>query len=320
MSVDNSAVEQAADATETAQNAASEGAVSVYEATNTPPQTGTILGSDPTEKPVAAPASWPDDWRAKIAGEDAKELARLQRMNSPADLYKSYRALEAKLAEKAGPKSLAPPENATPEQMAAWRKDMGLPETAEGYVPQLPEGVVLGEADKPLVDAFREVAYKANMTPTQFNEALKWYYGEIDAMTAKQSDLDRSFRMQSEDNLRAEFGPEYRANLTAVNNTLSLFFGDNANEILAARTPSGKMLGDSPEFIKSMALLARELNPAMPHIPVGNGTPSQAIGSRISEIEKMMADRNSDYWRDEKIQAEYRDLVEAREKYGARAA
>ena len=27
----------------------------------------TLAGSDPADKPIAAPADWPDDWRAKLA-------------------------------------------------------------------------------------------------------------------------------------------------------------------------------------------------------------------------------------------------------------
>lgn len=317
MSVDNSAADTA-DTTidEQTTAAAPDGAVS--NSPDTTANSGTILGSAPQDKPIVAPADWPEDWRAKVAGEDAKELSRLQRMGSPADLWKSYRALEAKLQEKST--RFGPPENATPEQMAAWRKEQGLPDSPDAYTPELPNGMVLGEADKPLIEGFKEIAHKANMSPAQFNEALKWYYGEVDNFQAKQQDTDREFRTQSEDKLRAEFGPEYRPNLNAVNNMLSMYFGDTANEILSARGPDNRMLGDNPAFIKSMALLARELNPAMPHIPNGSGNPMQATSNRIAEIEKMMRVDPASYWKDEKVQSEYRDLLSAKEKLGSRAA
>lgn len=313
MTVDNSAVETADTTDDVQTTAAPTGAVAASEA----PQ-GTILGGAPVEdKPVAVQATWPDDWRAKVAGEDAKELARLQRMNSPADLWKSYRALEQKLQEKST--RFGPPDNATPEQMAAWKKEAGLPDSVDGYTPELPNGMVLGEADKPLVEGFKEIAHKAHMTPAQFNEALGWYYREVDAFQTKQQDADREFRTQSEDNLRAEFGPEYRANLNGVNNMLTMYFGDTAAEILSARGPDNRMLGDKPEFIKSMALLTRELNPAMPHIPAGSN-PVQATSNRIAEIEKTMRSDPARYWKDEGMQSEYRDLLDAKDRLAGKAA
>lgn len=316
MTVETSAA-GAADATlDTTTDAAPSGAVSNSE----PEQGGTLLSSADAaaDKPVAVPATWPDDWREKMAGEDAAYLNILKRYNSPGDVGKAHREATRRLS--AGEVKKALPENPTPEELSAWRKENGLPETPDAYTPELPNGVVLGEADKPLVDSFKEIAHKANMTPAQFNEALRWYYGEIDAMTAKQQDGDRKFRTQSEDALRADFGGEYRANLNAVNNTLSLYFGDSANDILSARTASGRMLGDDPLFIKSMALLARELNPAMPHIPVGNGNPMQATENRIGEIRKMMAEGKPEYWKDEKVQKEYRDLLDAQARLGGNRA
>lgn len=77
-----------------------------------PAASGTLLTSEPADKPVIAPADWPEDWRSKVAGEDAKELARLQRMGSPADVWKAYRALEAKISSGQLKQGLKP--DATP--------------------------------------------------------------------------------------------------------------------------------------------------------------------------------------------------------------
>jgi hypothetical protein len=320
MSVDNSAA-NAADATiETTQtDAAPTGAIAASEAPAA--QTGTLLGSEPTDKPVAAPADWPADWRQKIAGDDAKELARLQRLgNSPADVYKAYRALEAKLSS--GQAKPALPDNPTPEQLTEWRKANGIPEAPDGYEPALPDGMVLGEADKPLVTDFQRVALDANMTTQQFNKTLEWYHKHVDNFRAQQEEADTASRREVEDTLRSEWGNEYRGNINAVNNTMRMYFGDAAAEILSARTPSGKMVGDFPEFIKGMALTAKELNPAMGLIPAGSSNPLQATESRISEIEAMMKAPNAGdiYWRNEKVQAEYLQLIEAREKYAGRSA
>src|SRR5688572_23894721 len=116
---------------------------------------GTLVGGAAAAEnaQAIAPADWPADWRQKLAGEDKKTLERLGRMASPADLLKSYRALEQKIS--AGELKKGLPENATPEQVAEWRREQGLPEKPEGYLENLslPDGVVLGEADKPMAAA-----------------------------------------------------------------------------------------------------------------------------------------------------------------------
>lgn len=322
MTVETSAAD-AADATlDTTTDAAPSGAVSNSEAPGGGiGMGGTLLANAGAadDKPVAVPATWPDDWREKMAGEDAAYLNILKRYNSPGDVGKAHREATRRLS--AGEVKKALPENPTPEELSAWRKENGLPETPDAYTPQLPNGVVLGEADQPLLKGFQEIAHKANMTPAQFNETLKWYYAEADALAAKQQETDREWRMQTEDDLRADFGAEYTPNLKGVNGVLNLYFGqEKANEILGSRTASGRMLGDDPQFIKSMALLARELNPAMPHIPVGNGNPMQATENRIGEIRKMMAEGKPEYWKDEKVQKEYRDLLDAQARLGGNRA
>lgn len=285
-----------------------------------PTGSGTLVGSDPADKAIAAPADWPADWREKIAAGDTKELARLQRLgSSPADVYKAYRALEAKLSS-GQLKSAKPAEGATPEEVTAWRKENGIPDSADGYVPELGNGVVLGEADKPLLDGFKAAALNANMTPAQFNETLKWYYAEIDNFRAQQEATDSSYHAKAEDTLRKEWGNDYRPNINAINNITALAPEGVAERFLGGRTADGKKIGDDPGIIKWLAAIAKEFNPAAAYIPVGTAAPGKAIGDRIGEIEGMMRDRNSDYWRNDAIQAEYRDLIDARERYQGRGA
>lgn len=281
---------------------------------------GTLLTAEVAEKAVAAPADWPQDWRAKVAGEDAKELARLQRMGSPADLWKSYRALEAKLADKSGKPALAPPEGATPEQAAAWRKEMGLPEKPEAYTPALGNGLVVGEEDKPLLEGFKQAAYDANMTPDQFNKALNWYYTQLDQTRTQQSENDALHRREAEDALRAEWGAEYRGNVTAIKNIGDMFPDGSFDRLISGRTADGKLIGDDPAILRGLAMLAREFNPAAPHIPVGSSNPMQGISSRISEIQQIMRTDPSAYWANQKMQDEFRDLLAAQEKMQGRSA
>lgn len=288
-------------------------------AAETPAASGTLASSDPVEKPVAAPADFPETWRNIIAGDDPKELARLQRMGSPADVWKAYRALEAKISSGQLKSGLKP--DATPEEVAQWRKDNGLPETPEDYRPNLPNGMVPGEADMPLIGGFQKTAHELGLTPEQFNKTLSWYFAEADAAKAQQYEADTSFRSQAEDALRAEWGPAYRSEVRGIANFMEANAPAGMADLLFnSRSSDGKLLGDHPEVLRWLSSMVRTVNPLATLVPAGSGDIMKAGEARISEIEQMMRTDPGAYWKNQDIQNEYGKLLEARESMRGRAA
>ncbi len=82
---------------------------------------------------------------------------------------------------------------------------------------------------------------------------------------------------------------------------------------------------DDPAFVRQLASLALELNPAATLVPTGTSDPGKSVADRISELNKWMgAPKGSPeylkYWRDEKVQAEYRDLIDAQNRMKSRSA
>lgn len=298
--------------TETAQQA-------VAPAGEAPQPAGTLATTEPAERPVVAPADWPDDWRAKVAGEDAKELARLQRMGSPADVWKAYRALEAKISS--GQLKAAPKPDATPEELAAWRKDNGLPDSPEGYKPELPNGMVPGEAEMPLIGGFQKTAHKLGMTPEQFNKTLSWYFAEQDAAKAAAYEADKAFRTEAEEALRAEWGPAYRAEVKGIANFMEANAPAGLADVLFnARTADGKLIGDHPEMLRWLNSLARTVNPMATLVPAGTADPMKAGEARLNEIKEIMRTDNRRYWADPEMQKEFGKLIEAQQAMAGRAA
>lgn len=286
-----------------------------------PEATGTLATAEPTDKVSVAPADWPDDWRAKVAGEDKAYLKTLERYGSPADLAKAHRELQARMGRGELKAGLKP--DATPEELAAWRKDNGLPDTPEGYVPQLPNGMVPGEAEMPLINGFKEVAHKANIPPAAFNEVLTWYFAEQDAAKAAAFEADRSFRSTAEDALRAEWGPAYRAEVRGIANFMEANAPPGLGDVLFnSRTPDGNLIGDHPEVLRWLNSLARQINPMSSLVPAGSADPMKAGEARIAEIEQIMRspEANEKYWRNPAVQEEYGKLLEARMSLKGRAA
>lgn len=277
--------------------------------------TGADKGAD---KGAAADTA---DWRARLAGGDADSLKRLARFSDEATFFKSYRALEQRFSSGEFKKAL--PEGATPEETATWRKEAGLPDKAEGYVEklELPKGLVIGEADKPIVAKFAEAALASNVEPKQFNGMVAKYYEILDANRAAQEDADTNFKTTSEEALRTEWqGADFRRNLTAVNNLISTWPEGLATRVLAGRTPEGRKLGDDPVFIKQLAALAVELNPTSTLVPAGTTDPAKSVADELETIRKSRRENPDGYNADKKMQARELELIDAQLKLKKREA
>jgi hypothetical protein len=162
-------------------------------------------------KPDAGAAT--ADWRDRMAGEDKDFRKRLERFADETQLAKSYRSLEQKLSSGEFKKTL--PENATAEETATWRKENGIPDKPEGYLEKLalPNGMVVGEEDKPIVSAFAEMALSKNWSTAQLNDAVAWHYAMQDKQRAEMQEQDGSFRTTTEDALRNQWKADYRTNM-----------------------------------------------------------------------------------------------------------
>lgn len=275
--------------------------------------------ADPSIDPPADPPSpdaWGEDWRKQYAGDDEKLQKRLDRYASPKAALDALVAAQNKISS--GELKTVLPPDASDEERSAWRADNGIPESADGYEIQLGEGVVIGEADKPTVDSFLERAHNSNLHPDQVNEALDWYFDQQEEQILQRETQDEELRQTFEEELRAEWGQDFRRNVQLANNILpdeikeKLIFARLADE-------NGTPLGSDPEVIRWLTGLAREINPIATVVPGSGANAMQAIESEVAELKGMMGDKKSEYWKGpnaQKNQARYRELIDAQQKHG----
>lgn len=291
------------------------------------PAPATIAGgaaAPASDQAVTPQADWPTDWREKLAGDDKEYLKQLGRYASPQDVAKKARSLEQKLSS--GDYLKPYPALGTPEEQAIWRKEGGIPNTPEEYVTglKMADGLVAGEADKPLLNNFAKTAREMNLTPDQFGKLSTWFFTQQDAARAAQSDADEAFRSEARMALGAEYGPAVKRELSIVQNFLNTHLPEEARiELLAARGASGRVVGDNPIIIKALSALAHSAFPLETQLPSGTSDVGKAAGDRLNEIKSLMANSNSEYWHGPKssgIQAEYMKLLEGLEAYKARVA
>lgn len=279
-------------------------------------------GGGKPDGPVAAPADWPEDWRAKMSGEDKDALKVIERYKSPADVAKALREAQKKISSGQVRPQLA--KDATDADIAAYRKELGIPEKADGYLEALPNGLVIGDGDKEIASSFLETAHAANMPPEFVGAALDWYYkSQEDQVTAMKA-ADKEYRASTEDDLRSEWGGEYRANINSVKNFLDsapvvgqdedgkdITLGDL---LRGSRSPDGRLLGDHPAFLRWAAEMATSANPAGFVAPSGGGSQADSVADEIEKLETYMRDDRLAYNKDEKAQARLRQLYDAQAK------
>lgn len=276
-------------------------------------------------------AYWPTDWREKMAERVAagdqkiykKELARLQRISDPYGVYGNYRELEARFTS--GGLIKVPGKDAKPEDIAAFHKAIGVPEKPEDYFKdlKLDNGAVIGEADKPLVDAFATALHKAGAPPAAMNAALNWYYQQQEELAAKLDETDDAFRRESEQVLKEEFGPAFKRQVNAIGSIFATAPGgaDVKNpgslyaRLMGGRTADGKIIGNDPDMVRWLASLAAEVNPAATVVEDGaGGVPIEAELAQIKALRQTDAKR---YWSDA-VQAREAELIAAQHKIQAR--
>lgn len=281
---------------------------------------GTPPAADPAAAPAGTPAKWADTWREDLVGdvsseEGKKRLSQLQRLDSPKAMYEKLLNQEKLISSGKFKKTLG--ENPTPEEVAEYRKENGIPEAADKYDLNLEDGLVVGEADKPMVDEFLKAMHAANAPQGQVTAALNTYFKMQETAAAERAVKDKEIQNITTIDLKAEWGNDYQPNINLIKAHIAQAPQEVQEGILNARLPDGTPLASSPGVLRWLANTARQLNPVATVVP-GATDPTSAIGDELASLKKMMGDSNSEYWKGanaEKNQQRYRELLEAQERY-----
>ena len=256
------------------------------------------------------PGYWPADWREKASKGDEKIAKRFSRYASPEAALEALVSAQNRIS--AGELKPVLGKNATPEQVAAWRAEVGIPESPDKY-----DVGQLNDTQKEAFGILFKHAHETNQTPAQV-KAVATAWAEIQQRAAEaRFENDKAGEKLAEDALREEWGVEFRRNWNVIDNMLSTVADAKAKDlILESRAPDGTKLGSKPEVIRALLSLALIQNPAGVVVPGSGDNPMKGVESRIAEIESMMRTNRKAY-NDPKISGpdgEYPKLLAAREK------
>lgn len=273
--------------------------------------------ADPAPKGKGDEGYWPNDWRKNIAGEDEKLLKRLERYASPKALSDALVSVQNRIS--AGELRGVLPKNATEEQVKQWREENGIPESPDKYELALPKGLVIGEDDKPIIDDMLKTLHGVNANNEQVSQAVNFYYAAIEKAEADRQEADRTAAQAAQDALHNEWGPEFRANMNAIDGLLATAPGDVKEQLKFGRLADGTPIMANADAIRWLNSLSREINPVTTLVPNAGADVSGSIDAEIKAIEKDMgapkgSPEHKAYWGDDKRQARYRALLEAKDR------
>jgi hypothetical protein len=265
--------------------------------------------------PAPAPADtkgfWPDNWRETVSKEDAKRLGQLQRYASPQAAIEALFAAQDRI--RSGELKPVLGKNPSADDLKEWRDAHGIPEKPEAY--DLGKDFKVDPSDEGLITALKTAGHKSHQTADQIRATV----GVLQQLTQQARDAraaaDTTFKQDGEDKMRAEWGGEFRRNVNLVHGLLDLSGSQDLKaQMLDARLPDGRRIGDSPEAMKMLLGVALIQNPTGVVVPGGDANRAETVDTEIEKIEKRMREDRKGYNKDEKMQAQYRDLLDARER------
>lgn len=261
---------------------------------------------------VVAPADWPENWK-QLATKDIKGADKIiSRFGSPVDVVKSYVELQAKVRSGKVDETAEMPDPAKDADGAKkWREERGIPAEATAYKVAEPLQKQLTDEDKPVVSAFAERALAKNWTQKQFDEGLEIYFQFADQQLDALADSDKKASEETQTALREEWGSEFRANSKLAKSVMEAI----APELINARLPDGRLVGNVPEIVKALAERGRDY---FGDASFAGAEASKTTQNRLDELRKIMADE-PDRWHSMKkegfaLRAEFEKLIEAEER------
>jgi hypothetical protein len=283
------------------------------------PQPAPAPADTPAPQPAPAPAAqdWPDDWRVKLADGDEKKAKSWEKYNSPKDVAHAYKSLEQQLSSGEYVKRL--PKDAKPEQVAEWRKNNGIPESADKYDFNLPDGLVLGEEDLTVARDFATAMHGVNADQKTVQTALTWWTKNQQVAMQAMQERDAEQSKKTEDVLRAEWGGEYRMNEAAIGNALAGMPEDLSAAVREARAPDSTRLFDNPNFRSYLLKQAYLENPARMVVPGGDGNSIDNINQQLEEIKRISQTEPQRYMKDTAMQERRQKLLQAQSVLQKRA-
>lgn len=221
-------------------------------------------------------------WRDSLP-DDLKKHA--ERFNSVEDLVKANVESRQKLS-----KAIVPPgKDAGEDDVAAYRKLIGVPQKADGYKFEMPEGAEPSEGDKAFHGAMAETFHAANISKEQAAILNKAWNDYSAAVQQEQVAADKKYAEESDAALRKSWGGDCDKNFAHAERAAAWAFGDEFEELRALEGKDGRFLMDHPAMLKALASIGREMQEGGMAPPLSADAAEQAE-EQLRDLRKKQAE------------------------------
>ncbi len=236
-------------------------------------------GAEPGAERETEPSA--GDWRAAITDEKARRFA--ERFTSPADAAVSAFKARQQLSGSVR----VPGRKAGREDIAAFRRALGVPDRPEGYAVALPEGLPgsgdLDEASKARLDTYLKAMHEAGATLGVVQRGIDLYYGFLAEGLEARDRAAIEARAKANAELTREWGTDAKRNDECARRAFDTFGGERFAVFVENAEVGGVKLGDHPEMRRIFSAIGRAMGEDRLHAP-GGGEQGKSAQERIDEI------------------------------------
>ena len=186
-----------------------------------------IIGGTQSNGPSAPPSfvradgSFETDWTTKLPEDLAPARDSLGRFKTVTDLARAYDGANKLIGRKG---VILPTQESTPEEVTAYRKTMGVPETPEGYAKEvrpaeLPEGVQWSDE---IARSYFDLAHRHNIPAAAMKDLIALNMKQREFELQAQVDTIMETKQQGLSHLRHVWGANFDRNLGVAQRAAAL--------------------------------------------------------------------------------------------------
>ena len=166
-----------------------------------------------------------------------------------------------------------------------------LPKESEGYEYQTPEGMIIGDDDKDVINSFKKIAHDSNIPQDAFEKIVNFHYDNIQKQDALEREMFEQQSITASEILQKELKGDFDRSIEHLNSFLKNKFGDNKEIIDNAIGGDGVPLLSNPAVIRQLMNIANELDPIARVMPIGQRSVSSLNNEKEELISKMKDDK-----------------------------
>jgi hypothetical protein len=208
-------------------------------------------------KPADPAPTWPEAWREQYAKDDKAKINVLKRYASPEAALDALFAARAKLSSPEVKVALS--KDATPEEVKEWRAKNDVPDEPSGY--KLPDEVKFSDSEKEALALSLSALHEDNVPQATVAKVLSSFAKGQQLLVEKMQETDVEHRDETVDELKREWGAEYKSTMAGIKNMLAGAPSGVSEVLSAGRGPDGRALMNTPAVVRWLAQMDRELNP-----------------------------------------------------------